>query len=62
MVFESAIGRTWITREDAIRAFARWSGFSRVGDVIDQTARSLINGLIREGRLEIDGPELIRRT
>jgi type I restriction enzyme S subunit len=60
--FESAIGRAWIVREDAIRGFARWAGFGRVGDVIDQTARSLINGLIREGRVETNGPELIRRT
>jgi hypothetical protein len=60
--FESAIGRAWIVREDAIRSFARWAGFGRVGDVIDQTARSLINGLIREGRVETEGPELIRRT
>lgn len=60
--FESAMGRGWISREDAIRAFARWSGFARVGEVIDETARSLINGLIREGRIEADGPELIRRT
>ena len=61
-VFESAIGRAWVTREEAIRAFARWAGFARVGEVIDQTARSLINGLIREGRVETDGPDLIRRT
>jgi|GEM_PF-125160 len=60
--FESAIGRAWIVREDAIRAFARWAGFGRVGDVIDRTARSLINGLIRAGRVETNGPELIRRT
>jgi hypothetical protein len=60
--FESAIGRAWITREDAIRALARWLGFARVGAVIDETGRSLINGLIREGRLETDGAELIRRT
>ena len=59
--FESAIGRGWINREDAIRAFARWLGFARVGKVIDDTARSLINGLIREDRLETDGSELIRR-
>jgi type I restriction enzyme S subunit len=59
--FESAIGRGWISREDAIRALARWLGFGRVGPVIDETARSLINGLIREGRLEADGSELIRR-
>jgi len=60
--FESAIGRAWITRDEAIRAFARWLGFARVGDLIDQTARSLINGLIREGRVETDGPDLLRRT
>lgn len=60
--FESAIGRAWIVREDAIRSFARWAGFGRVGDVIDQTARSLINGLIREGRVETNGLELIRRA
>ena len=60
--FESAIGRAWVTREDVIRAFARRTGFARVGEVIDQTARSLINGLIREGRVEADGPDLIRRT
>ncbi len=58
--FESAIGRGWIHRDDAVRAFARWLGFARVGKVIDDTARSLINGLIREDRLETDGPELIR--
>ena len=60
--FQSAIGRAWVTREEAIRAFAHWAGFARVGEVIDQTARSLINGLIREGRVKTDGPDLIRRT
>jgi hypothetical protein len=60
--FESAIGRGWTSREDAIRALARWLGFARVGPIIEETSRSLINGLIREQRLETDGPELIRRT
>lgn len=60
--FESAIGRGWMTREDAIRSLARWLGFARVGPVIDETGRSLINGLIRERRLETDGPEHIRRA
>ena len=60
--YSAATGRHWIAREDAIRAFARWGGIGRVGPVIDETARSLINGLIREGRLEADGPERIRRT
>jgi len=60
--FLSAVGRSWITRDDAIRVFARSLGFARTGDQIDQTARSLINGLIREGRLESDGGEGIRKA
>jgi type I restriction enzyme S subunit len=60
--FESAIGRGWISRDDAIRSLARWLGFARGGPIIEETTRSLINGLIREGRLETDGAELIRRT
>ncbi|MCB1087723.1 MAG: restriction endonuclease subunit S [Verrucomicrobiae bacterium] len=60
--FLTAIGRNWITRDDAIRDFARSLGFARTGDTIDQTARSLINGLIREGRLESDGGNEIRRV
>ena len=54
-------GRVWKDRDDAIRGFARWLGFRRTGPQIDETARSLVNGLIREGRLESDGPS-IRRT
>jgi hypothetical protein len=50
--FLSAIGRAWIEREEAIRALARWLGFSRTGPVIEETGYSLINGLLREGRLE----------
>jgi hypothetical protein len=59
--FLSAIGRSWIEREDAIRLFARWLGYARTGPVIEDTARSLINGLLRGGRLEKDG-ERIRRV
>ena len=59
--FLAAIGRTWTEREDAIRLFARWLGYARTGSVIEDTARSLINGLIRDGRLEKDG-ERIRRV
>jgi type I restriction enzyme S subunit len=58
---ESAIGRGWISREDAVRALARWLGFGRVGPIIEETGRSLINGLIREGRLETNGTMRIRR-
>jgi hypothetical protein len=60
--FLAAIGRTWIEREEAIRDFARWLGFLRTGSLIDETARSVINGLLRETRLEADGPDVIRRV
>lgn len=53
-------GRVWCEREGAIRGFARWLGYLRTGSTIEETARSLINGLIRDGRLEKDG-SLIRR-
>lgn len=54
-------GHTWIDRDDAIRDFARWMGFRRTGSAIEKTARSLINGLLRELRLERDGT-FIRRA
>ena len=58
--FLAAIGRTWTAREDAVRAFARRLGFVRTGAVIDQTARSLIMGLLREYRLESVGDNIRR--
>jgi type III restriction enzyme len=58
--FLAAVGRTWTERDDAIRAFARRIGYARTGQTIENLARSLINGLIREDRLESDGT-LIRR-
>ncbi len=60
--FLAAIGRPWIDRDTAIRDFCRWLGFARTGPVIEDTARSIINGLLREGRLQADGTELIRRV
>jgi hypothetical protein len=57
----SLSGHGWVDRDHAIRAFARWMGFRRTGSSIDETARSLINGLIREERIESDGG-LIRRS
>jgi predicted helicase len=54
-------GRQWTERKDAITAFARWLGFRRTGPAIDETGRSLINGLLREGLLEAQGSR-IRRT
>jgi hypothetical protein len=59
--FLAAIGRSWIDREEAVRAFARFLGYARTGPILEDTARSLMNGLIRDGRLESDGPNL-RRT
>jgi hypothetical protein len=56
----SLAGRQWTEREDAARAFARWLGFRRTGRIIDETAKSLINGLLREGRLESSGSQIRR--
>jgi multidrug efflux pump subunit AcrA (membrane-fusion protein) len=50
--FLAAIGRAWIEREDAIKAFSLWLGYRRVGSVFEEVTRSVMNGLIREGRLE----------
>ena len=58
--FLASIGRPWVEREEAVRAFTRFMGFRRAGEKIQDTVRSLINGLIREDRLESDG-QLIRR-
>jgi hypothetical protein len=58
--FLSAIGRAWIERAEAIQAFARWLGFSRTGSVIEETGYSLINGLLRERRLEADKSQIRR--
>jgi hypothetical protein len=56
----SLLGRQWVEREDAVRAFARWMGFRRTGPTIDDMARSLINGLLREDRLESGGSQIRR--
>lgn len=60
-VFEAAIGRTWIDRDEAIRAFARYIGFSRVGKIIKETGNSVIRGLLRQKRIEKDNSNRIRR-
>ncbi len=59
--FLAAIGRTWIDRDTAIRDFCRWLGFARTGPIIEDTACSLINGLLREGRMEAAPSNEIRR-
>jgi hypothetical protein len=58
--FLAAIGRGWIEREEAIKRFSRWLGYRRAGPAFDEACRSLINGLIREGRLEAIGNEIRR--
>jgi hypothetical protein len=57
-----AMGRSWITRKDVTQCLARWLGFRRTGPVIEKTVRSLINALLREGSLEKNGPEWLRRV
>jgi superfamily II DNA or RNA helicase len=56
----SAQSAGFVDRHDAIRGLARWMGYARTGPVIDETAKSLINGLLREYRLEARGQEIKR--
>jgi hypothetical protein len=51
-------GKRWTERDDAIRNLARWLGYRRTGQTIEETGRSLINGLLREGRLESQGTQI----
>jgi len=52
----------WVEREEAIRAFARRLGFQRTGALIGKAGRSVINGLLREKRLEAEGSRVRRAT
>ncbi len=54
-------GAAWVDRSEAIRRFAGWLGFRRAGPRIVKVGKSLINGLLRDGRLE-KGGGLIRRV
>jgi hypothetical protein len=60
-LFLSEMGSTWWDREDAINRAARSLGFTRTGPRINERFKSIINGLIREGRLESDPEKGIRR-
>ncbi len=51
-------GTAWTDRDEAARALARWLGFRRTGPAIAETVKSLINGLLREDRLEADGSRI----
>ena len=44
----------------ALRSFARLLGFKRTGKTIDDSARSVINGLLRDGRLGSAGTQIRR--
>ncbi len=54
-------GRVWIEREETARLYARWFGFQRKSSQIEDTTKSLINGLLRDKRLEAEGT-FIRRV
>jgi hypothetical protein len=54
----SAIGPGWIDREDALRTTARHLGFRRTGSTITTTLKSAINGAIRRGLMEYEGPRV----
>ncbi len=60
--FLSAIGPSWIARDEAIRRLARWLGFARTGKEMMKEGRSVINGLIRMGELESEGREMVRKV
>jgi hypothetical protein len=53
-------GLGWNDRDASIRRFARWLGFRRTGPAIDDAARSIIKGLIRDDRLESNGTQMRR--
>jgi hypothetical protein len=61
-LFLSDMGSTWWDREDAINRAARYLGFTRTGSRISDYFKSIINGLLREGRLESDPNKGIRRV
>ena len=46
--------------DNIIEPFPCWLGYRRAGPAFDEAVRSLINGLIREGRLEATGNEVRR--
>jgi hypothetical protein len=53
-------GRVWTEREDSLVQFARWMGYGRTGAAIEDKVRSLIHGLLKEGRLEANETRIRR--
>lgn len=56
----SALSRGWVERDDALQAFKAWMGYGRLGAVIENTARSLVQGLLQQRRLEAQGSQIRR--
>ena len=56
----SCLSREWGRRSDAIRGAAKSLGFSRAGRRIQESMRSAITGLIRQGLVEYDGDRIRR--
>ena len=56
-----AIGHRWQPREDVPGLLAAYTGFGRVSLEMRQLTASLINGLIREDRLETEGQSVRKR-
>ena len=55
-----AIGHKWQPREDVPGLLATHAGFGRVSPEMRKLTASLINGLIREDRLETDASRIRR--
>jgi hypothetical protein len=53
-------GSNWTERSESIPRFARWLGFKRTGPNIEDAARSVINSLIRNDKLEKMGSQIRR--
>ena len=58
----TAMGSTWLTRDEAVTAAARHLGFRRTGKDIQAAFKSAINSAIRSGSIERDGAENIRKS
>jgi len=58
----AAMGSTWHTRDEAIKAATRHLGFRRTGRKIRAAFKSAINAAIRRKLLERDGADYIRKS
>jgi hypothetical protein len=57
----AAMGQGWWDRDEAVSAGARHLGFRRTGSNLHKAFKSAINGAIRRGLIETDGPTRIRK-